>query len=79
MQMPIPQKGARASRRTENRHGSLAIIIAAATLVPSATRTGWPFTVIEKPLLLIRADSSVVRFEDGSRSTRVRMSLIRSP
>jgi hypothetical protein len=48
MQMPMPQNGARASPRTEIRHGSLAAIIAAATLVPSATRTGRPFTVIEK-------------------------------
>jgi hypothetical protein len=47
MQMPIPQKGARASCRAEKRHSSLAIIIAAATLVPSATRIGRPFTVIE--------------------------------
>jgi hypothetical protein len=58
MQMPIPQKGARASCRTEKRHGSLAIIIAAATLVPWATRMGLPFTVIEKSSLLIRADST---------------------
>jgi hypothetical protein len=45
MQMPMPQSGARASPSTENRHGSPAIIIAAATLVPAATCIGRPFTV----------------------------------
>jgi hypothetical protein len=54
MQMPMPQKGARASPPTENRLGSLAIIIAAATEVPSATRTGFPFTVMKNPSLFIR-------------------------
>jgi hypothetical protein len=51
MQMPIPQKGARGSPCTENRHGSLANIIAADTLVPSFTRTALPFTVMKKPSL----------------------------
>jgi hypothetical protein len=51
MQMPMPQKGARASPSVENRHGSFAIITAAATLVPLATRTALPFTLMEKPSL----------------------------
>jgi hypothetical protein len=48
MQMPMPQSGLRGSPLTEKRHGSLAIIIAAATLVPSRTRIVLPFTVMEK-------------------------------
>jgi hypothetical protein len=47
MQIPIPQRGARGSPVTENRQGSPAIITAAATLVPSATRTALPFTRME--------------------------------
>jgi hypothetical protein len=46
MQIPIPHSGARASCRTENLVGSLAIIMAAATLVPCATQTGRPLIVI---------------------------------
>jgi hypothetical protein len=48
MQMPMPHSGARGSPCTEKRHGSLAIMMAAATLVPAATDTAMPFTVIEK-------------------------------
>jgi hypothetical protein len=48
MQMPMPQSGPRASPRTENRQGSLAIMIAAATLAPSAMRTSLPLTVMEQ-------------------------------
>jgi hypothetical protein len=47
MQMPMPQKGARTSCRTESLQGSLAVIMAAATLVPSATQT-------DRPLMMIR-------------------------
>ena len=57
MQMPMPQKGARASPRAENRLGSLAIMIAAATCVPSATCTGFPLIVMENPSLFICAGS----------------------
>jgi len=49
MQIPIPHNGPLASPVTENRHGSWDIIIAAATLVPSATRTRLPFTVMKNP------------------------------
>jgi hypothetical protein len=51
MQMPIPHSGPRASPLTENRHGSPAIITAAATLVPRATRSLSPFTVIHNSWL----------------------------
>jgi hypothetical protein len=54
MQMPMPHSGPRGSPRTENRHGSLAIITAAATLVPRATRTSFPFTIMEKRSLIDR-------------------------
>jgi hypothetical protein len=54
MQMPMPHSGPRASPLTENRHGSPDIIIAAATLVPAATRIGLPFTVIEQLSLINR-------------------------
>jgi hypothetical protein len=47
MQMPMPQNGARASPRTENRLGSPAMTIAAAMLVLSLTRIALPLTVIE--------------------------------
>jgi hypothetical protein len=47
MQMPMPQSGARASPVTEKRQGPLAIMTAAATLVPAATLTGLPLTVME--------------------------------
>jgi len=47
MQIPIPQSGARVSPFTETRHCSPAIMIAAATLVPSANRIGLPLTVTE--------------------------------
>jgi hypothetical protein len=52
MQTPIPQSGPRASPRTENRHGSFAIISAAATLVPGVTRTSLPLIVMEHPSLI---------------------------
>jgi hypothetical protein len=55
MQMPMPQSGPRASPLTENRHGSPAIIIAAATLVPAATSTDLPFTVIGQHSLINRS------------------------
>jgi hypothetical protein len=51
MQIPIPQSGPRGSPRTEVRHGSPAIIIAAATLVSAETRICFPFTVMLKPSL----------------------------
>jgi len=62
MQMPIPQNGVRGSPRTENRHGSLAIIMAAATLVTSATLIARPFTVMEKPSLNTGTPSSCCQF-----------------
>jgi hypothetical protein len=46
MQIPIPHNGARASCRTEILQDSLAIIMAAATLVPSATQAARPLIVI---------------------------------
>jgi hypothetical protein len=49
MQIPMPQTGPRGSPLAEKRHGSAAIIIAAATLMPSHTRIVLPFTVIEQP------------------------------
>jgi hypothetical protein len=52
MQMPMPQRGARGSPCTEIRLGWRAIMIAAATLAPSATCTGSPLTVIETPSLM---------------------------
>jgi hypothetical protein len=52
MQMPMPHSGARASPFTENRQGSPAIITAAATLVPTFTRTFIPFTVTQRPSLI---------------------------
>ncbi len=52
MQMPMPQSGQRGSPLAEKRHGSPTIIIAAATLVPAATRTSLPFTVIEQLSLI---------------------------
>jgi hypothetical protein len=52
MQMPIPQKGARGSPRTESLQGSLDMIVAAATLVPSATQTGRPLIVIRNVSLI---------------------------
>jgi hypothetical protein len=51
--MPIPQSGERGSPFTEIRHGWPAIIIAAATLVPSDTCTGLPFTLMEKLSLIV--------------------------
>jgi hypothetical protein len=45
MQMPMPQRGARASPSIENRQGSPDNITAAATLVPADTCIGLPFTV----------------------------------
>jgi hypothetical protein len=54
MQMPMPHSGPRASPRTENRHGSLAIVTAAATLTPTATRISLPFTVMEQLSLINR-------------------------
>jgi len=57
MQMPIPHSGARASPLTEKRQGSPAIITAAATLVPKATRTFFPFTVIQRPSHIDRGPS----------------------
>jgi hypothetical protein len=50
----MPHSGPRASPLRENRQGSLAIIIAAATVAPIATRIGLPFTVIEQSLLIRR-------------------------
>jgi hypothetical protein len=52
MQMPIPQSGPRAWPETENRHGSPAIITAAATLVPASTTICFPFTVMGTSSLL---------------------------
>jgi len=46
--MPMRRNGARASPRTEIRHGSLAAIIAAANACSLGTPTCRPFTVIEK-------------------------------
>ena len=54
MQMPMPHSGPRASPQTENRHGSPAIIIAAATLVPAATFIDSPFTLIVQLSLVTR-------------------------
>ena len=45
-QIPIPHKGPLRSPRTEFRNDWPAIIIAAATVVPEATDTTAPFTVI---------------------------------
>jgi hypothetical protein len=59
--MPMPHSGPRASPPTENRHGSPAIIIAAATLVPDTTRIGLPFTVIGQ-LSPINRTFSLVNF-----------------
>jgi hypothetical protein len=58
MQIPIPQSGERAPPSTENRHGSPAIITAAATLIPWTTRTGLPLTVMEIQLSLNRFSAS---------------------
>jgi hypothetical protein len=52
MQIPIPHSGVRASCRTEILQGSLTVIMAAATLVPSATQTACPLIVIRNfPLI----------------------------
>lgn len=48
MQIPMPHMAARGSPLTDLRQGSLAINMAAATLVLSDTCTTRPFTVIEK-------------------------------
>jgi hypothetical protein len=56
MQMPIPQNGARGSCRTDTLQASSAIIIAAATLVPSATQIARPLIAIKK-FPFIRPDS----------------------
>jgi hypothetical protein len=55
MQMPMPQSGARGSPLTEKRHGSLAFVTAAATLVPPLTRILLPLTVMGKASVIERA------------------------
>jgi hypothetical protein len=68
MQMPIPHNGPRGRPCTETRHGSPAVIMAAATLVPSETRTGLPLTVMEKLSLIERAWSSLRNLPENCRS-----------
>jgi len=52
MQIPMPQSGPRGSPLSEKRHGSLAMMTAAATLAPELTRTCLPLTVMEQLSLI---------------------------
>jgi hypothetical protein len=73
MQMPMPQSGPRGSPLTDNRHGSLAMTIAAATLQPAVTRTCRPLMVIEMSSLIDCVHSRRPRFllnrRRGAKST----------
>jgi hypothetical protein len=71
----MPHNGPRGSPLTEKRQGSPAITTAAATLAPAATRTGCPFTVMEKPSLINRTQPRRAARSESPHRSRIHSEL----